>query len=152
MLETKGLRFYRLTMPDGGSEDVPERSVRPRVLTDPLERLRARQLDTARSVNLRLAAMRLKYAFEQDEMSSLQASRLEIKPHQVGVVHRVMSTFPHRFLLADEVGLGKTIEAGLVIRELKARGVAPRVLVLAPVGTRDAVAERAQAEVQPGLR
>ena len=41
---------------------------------------------------------------------------------------------PHRFLLADEVGLGKTIEAGLIIKELKARGVAKRVLVLAPSG------------------
>ena len=42
--------------------------------------------------------------------------------------------YPHRFILADEVGLGKTIEAGLLIRELRARGVAQRVLILAPSG------------------
>lgn len=59
---------------------------------------------------------------------------MEIKPHQVAVLHRVASTYPHRFLLAVEVGLGKTIEAGLIIKELKARGVANRVLVLAPSG------------------
>ena len=50
------------------------------------------------------------------------------------MLHRVATTYPHRFLLADEVGLGKTIEAGLILKELKARGVANRVLVLAPSG------------------
>ena len=52
----------------------------------------------------------------------------------MAVLHRVASTFPHRFLLADEVGLGKTIEAGLIIKELRARGFADRVLILAPSG------------------
>ena len=55
-------------------------------------------------------------------------------PHQLAVLDRVMSTHPLRLLLADEVGLGKTIEAGLVITELKARGVIRRVLVVAPKG------------------
>jgi superfamily II DNA or RNA helicase len=134
VLENKGIRFYELTTAAGASQHVPESAVRPLVLSDPVERLRAGQLDSARSVNLRLAAVRLRYAYEQDELSSLHASRVEIKPHQVGVVHRVTATYPHRFILADEVGLGKTIEAGLIIRELKARGVARRVLILAPSG------------------
>lgn len=55
-------------------------------------------------------------------------------PHQLAVLERVMSTTPLRLLLADEVGLGKTIEAGLVITELKARGLIRRVLVVAPKG------------------
>jgi len=45
-----------------------------------------------------------------------------MKPPPGGVVHRVAESYPHRFVLADEVGLGKTIEAGLLIRELLARG------------------------------
>src|SRR4029079_5479018 len=77
---------------------------------------------------------RLLFAHQYDELSSLSNSRVEIKEHQVGVLHRVATSYPHRFLLADEVGLGKTIEAGLVIKELKARGMANRVLVLAPSG------------------
>ena len=52
----------------------------------------------------------------------------------MSVLHRVSTTYPHRFLLADEVGLGKAIQAGLILKELKARGVANRVLVLAPAG------------------
>jgi superfamily II DNA or RNA helicase len=55
-------------------------------------------------------------------------------PHQLAVLDRALATEPLRLLLADEVGLGKTIEAGLVISELKARGVVSRVLVVAPKG------------------
>jgi superfamily II DNA or RNA helicase len=55
-------------------------------------------------------------------------------PHQLAVLDRAMAAEPLRLLLADEVGLGKTIEAGLVITELKARGLLRRVLVVAPKG------------------
>jgi SNF2 family DNA or RNA helicase len=104
------------------------------IVTDPLQLLRSGALHTARSVNLRVAATRLLFAHQFDELSSLSNSRVEIKPHQVGVLHRVATSYPHRFLLADEVGLGKTIEAGLILKELKARGTANRVLVLTPSG------------------
>ena len=49
-------------------------------------------------------------------------------------LNRAMSRERIRYLLADEVGLGKTIEAGLVVRELKLRGMARRILVVAPKG------------------
>jgi SNF2 family DNA or RNA helicase len=55
-------------------------------------------------------------------------------PHQLEVLKRAVKKNPLRLLLADEVGLGKTIEAGLVIRELKLRGLIKRVLVVAPTG------------------
>ena len=132
--EVKGVLFYEVTLASGAAQHVLEDALRPAVLSDPVDRMRAGELDRARSVNLRLAGTRLRFAFEQDELASLQASRVEIKAHQVGVVHRVSRSYPHRFILADEVGLGKTIEAALIVRELKARGVATRVLVLAPSG------------------
>ena len=113
---------------------MTEDGVRIAVETDPLAQMRGGKLDSARSVNLRIAATRLLFAHQYDELSSLSNSRVEIKPHQVAVLHRVAATFPHRFILADEVGLGKTIEAGLIIKELKARGFADRVLILAPSG------------------
>lgn len=53
-------------------------------------------------------------------------------PHQVFVHKRVLSRPPARFLLADEVGLGKTIEAGLILSSLLATGLARRILILAP--------------------
>ena len=53
-------------------------------------------------------------------------------PHQQAVARRVVETFPTRYLLADEVGLGKTIEAGLVLRQLWLSGIVRRALILAP--------------------
>ena len=55
-------------------------------------------------------------------------------PHQLNVLSRAISGDRVRYLLADEVGLGKTIEAGLVMRELKLRGLVRRTLVVAPKG------------------
>jgi SNF2 family DNA or RNA helicase len=129
-----GILLYQVHLPGGQSPTIMEDGVRPAVLTDPIERLRAGELHGARSTNLRLAATRLLFAYQHDELSTLGNSRVEIKAHQVGVVHRVAESYPHRFILADEVGLGKTIEAGLLIRELLARGVASRVLIVAPSG------------------
>ena len=55
-------------------------------------------------------------------------------PHQRYVLERVLRSENIRFILADEVGLGKTIEAGLVIRELKKRGLIQRILIVCPTG------------------
>jgi superfamily II DNA or RNA helicase len=55
-------------------------------------------------------------------------------PHQIRVLSRAVSGDRVRYLLADEVGLGKTIEAGLIMRELKLRGLVRRILVVAPKG------------------
>jgi ATP-dependent helicase HepA len=66
-------------------------------------------------------------------ISALLSSSIELEPHQVGVVRRVLTDPSQRYLLADEVGLGKTIEAGVIIRQAvldDLRG--HRVLVLVP--------------------
>ena len=55
-------------------------------------------------------------------------------PHQIHALSRAISGDRVRYLLADEVGLGKTIEAGLVMRELKLRGLVRRILVVSPKG------------------
>ena len=55
-------------------------------------------------------------------------------PHQIHALSRAMSGDRVRYLLADEVGLGKTIEAGLILREMKMRGLVRRNLVVAPAG------------------
>ena len=66
-------------------------------------------------------------------LSSL-ASGVTPLPHQLHVLNRAMERNTIRYILADEVGLGKTIEAGMVIRELKARGLISRILVVCPTG------------------
>jgi superfamily II DNA or RNA helicase len=68
------------------------------------------------------------------EPLAVARGRIDPLPHQLAVLDRALDTEPLRLLLADEVGLGKTIEAGLVITELKARGLVQRVLVVAPKG------------------
>ncbi|OQA86699.1 MAG: RNA polymerase-associated protein RapA [bacterium ADurb.Bin236] len=55
-------------------------------------------------------------------------------PHQIKALSRAINGDRVRYLLADEVGLGKTIEAGLILKELKLRGVVKRILVIAPKG------------------
>lgn len=66
-------------------------------------------------------------------LSSLASGIIPL-PHQLHVLNRVMETNNIRYILADEVGLGKTIEAGMIIKELKARGLVERILVVCPTG------------------
>jgi len=72
-----------------------------------------------------------------DTFVSLPRLRFEPFPHQLQAAARVLRRMQGRAILADEVGLGKTIEAGLVLSELRLRGLAHRVLVLVPAGLVD---------------
>ncbi|MBN8781420.1 MAG: DEAD/DEAH box helicase family protein, partial [Terrimonas ferruginea] len=72
-----------------------------------------------------------------DILYSLSASRTLFRVHQFKPVLKVIDSPRHRLLLADEVGLGKTIEAGLVWTELAARTDVRRVLILCPSGLRE---------------
>ena len=64
----------------------------------------------------------------------LSNSRTDLLPHQILLTRDVVLAERRRFLIADEVGLGKTIETGMIIRELVARGEAERILVITPAG------------------
>lgn len=66
-------------------------------------------------------------------LSSLASGVIPL-PHQLHVLNRAMENNTIRYILADEVGLGKTIEAGMVIKELKTRGLIRRILVVCPTG------------------
>ncbi len=70
----------------------------------------------------------------QDAASSLTSAKIDLLPHQVVLTHRIASASPRRFLIADEVGLGKTIETALVLRELASRGELNRALMVVPAG------------------
>ena len=118
----------------GERTTLPESALRRPVLRDPIERMRANQLGEPRAFNLRSVAADLRARNTHDELVSLDHARVDLMAHQVAVVHRVVTDYPHRFLLCDEVGLGKTIEAGMIIKELRARRQADRVLVLTPAG------------------
>ena len=81
-----------------------------------------------------VAAARIAEALAQDVLlAPLEAGVIPL-PHQLQALTRAVGKDQIRYLLADEVGLGKTIEAGLIFRELKLRGLVKRVLVVAPKG------------------
>ena len=69
-----------------------------------------------------------------DNVSSLTSAKIDLLPHQVVLTHRVATASPRRFLIADEVGLGKTIETALLLRELISRGELKRALMVVPAG------------------
>ena len=69
-----------------------------------------------------------------ESAAALTSARIDLLPHQVVLVHRVATASPRRFLIADEVGLGKTIETALVLRELHGRGELKRALMVVPAG------------------
>lgn len=78
-------------------------------------------------------ALRLGLAHEYDPYFALSVSRVDPLPHQLEAVYQYFLTLPRiRFLLADDPGAGKTIMAGLLLRELKARGLVRRILVVTP--------------------
>ena len=74
---------------------------------------------------------------EPDTLAAAARANLDLLPHQLEPALAVVRHGARRLLLADAVGLGKTIEAGLVLAELRARSVLDRVLVLAPAGLCD---------------
>jgi len=82
---------------------------------------------------LGIEAMRLGLAYEYDPYFSLSIARVDPLPHQLEAVYDYFLKLPRiRFLLADDPGAGKTIMAGLLIKELKVRGLIRRVLIVTP--------------------
>jgi SNF2 family DNA or RNA helicase len=82
---------------------------------------------------LGIEAMRLKLAYEYDPYFSLSIARVDPLPHQLEAVYEYFLKLPRiRFLLADDPGAGKTIMAGLLIKELKIRGLIKRTLIVSP--------------------
>jgi len=66
--------------------------------------------------------------------ATLTSAKIDLLPHQLVLVYRIARTQPRRFLVADEVGLGKTIETALILRELASRGELQRALMIVPAG------------------
>ncbi|HMV40898.1 MAG TPA: SNF2-related protein [Leptospiraceae bacterium] len=83
-------------------------------------------------MNLSLKALELKLTHAFDKLSSLSNSRTRLLPHQIESTYIVVNSLKPRFILADEVGLGKTIEAALIMKELIFRNAYKRVLIVTP--------------------
>ena len=69
-----------------------------------------------------------------DNWGVFSKSLIKLLPHQLWVCHRVLRQWPTNYLVADDVGLGKTVEAGLILWPLLSKGLVKRLLILAPAG------------------
>lgn len=87
---------------------------------------------------LYLESHRIKNAFQFDPLYAVNVSQIDPLPHQIEAVYHYIMQNPHiRFLLADDPGAGKTIMAGLLLKELKYRGLVENVLIVVPGHLKD---------------
>jgi len=98
----------------------------------PEERLLGAQVDDLRSFNLRVESLFRSSQIRKSKVRGLLGGRVDLIPHQIAIAEQVSSRIAPRVLLADEVGLGKTIEACLIMHRLHLTGRAERVLILLP--------------------
>ncbi len=123
---------------------VERRILEPFDIVEPIDR--ARRPRVVRARRWRRACRGLIAAdVPPGSLRAARAARIELMPYQLEPAMAVLGGLGVRVLLADEVGLGKTIQAGLVVAELLARGWIDRVLVLAPAGLRGQWAEELMA-------
>src|SRR5437879_4309472 len=118
-----------LPLPAPPAEDVW--SVDEHSLEAFAKRLQAPPTDRAWH-ELRREAERIALVPGFERLITLDANAIKALPHQIDVAQRVLRHMSGRAILADEVGLGKTIEASIIYKELAIRGLARRVLILTP--------------------
>lgn len=100
--------------------------------SQPQDRLFAGQIDRFDWYSLRYQAWQHLHQQQQNPLQGLSGARVSLIPHQLYIANEVAQRYAPRILLADEVGLGKTIEAGFIIHQQLISGLASRVLIVVP--------------------
>lgn len=126
--ERDGIYFYR-----GGTTEWSESELDDlQNVSKAEDRLIQGRVDRNDQFEFRVEALRRRAEARRSRAFGIESARVDLVPHQLRVAEIVADRRPPRVLLADEVGLGKTIEAGLVVARQIATGRATRVLVLVP--------------------
>lgn len=132
--EDQGIITYQ-----GTRQDTQEAILLKEIMIDhfikfnkPHDRLLNNQVDRLDWFRLRKDCIAHQYQQQQSDLTGLTGARVSLIPHQLYIADEVGSRFAPRVLLADEVGLGKTIEAGLIIHQQLVTGRAKRVLIIVP--------------------
>ena len=126
--EENGLLTYH-----GGGEEYSESELDDSIsFSKPDDRLLGGQVDDLRTFHLRVESLFRSSKIRESPVRGFLGGRVDLIPHQLAIVREVSSRLEPRVLLADEVGLGKTIEACLILHRLHLTGRADRVLILLP--------------------
>ncbi|QSA95913.1 RNA polymerase-associated protein RapA [Methylococcus sp. EFPC2] len=131
--EKEGLLCYLGLDEDGGVRRLEEMDLNHFLqFNKPQDRLFTGQIDSSALFGLRVRTLKKLGELAQSPVRGLIGPRTSLIPHQLYIAHEVAGRQAPRVLLADEVGLGKTIEAGLIIHHQLLTGRAERVLILTP--------------------
>jgi ATP-dependent helicase HepA len=131
--ERDGLIVYTGTREDGSKVELAEDRLAPQVqLNRPSERLFTGQFDQDKWFNIRYQTLLIRDRLANAPLYGLVGTRTSLIPHQLYIAHEVARRYAPRVLLADEVGLGKTIEAGLILHQQLLTERAKRVLIVVP--------------------
>lgn len=133
--ETGGVFTYIGTRTDTGEEHVALREIflsNQIRFNKPQDKMFAGQIDRMDRFALRYRALKNQYEQHKSPLRGLCGMRAGLIPHQLYIAHEVGRRYAPRVLLADEVGLGKTIEAGMIIHQQVLSGRAERILILVP--------------------
>jgi ATP-dependent helicase HepA len=126
--ERAGLLVYRWANGELAEADLSDAIS----FSKPEDRLFGGHTDDLRTFDLRTEALRRRCELRRSPVRGFTGGRVDLLPHQMFIASEVAGRLVPRVLLADEVGLGKTIEAGLILHRLHLTGRAERILVLVP--------------------
>ncbi len=133
VIPAAGRLIYQCHDADNKSSRIDELDLNSFIeLATPKQRLTSGQLDDLKAYQLRCETLEHLDRLQQSPARGLLGTRTSFLPHQVYIAHEVAQRFAPRVLLADEVGLGKTIEAGMILHYQLQTGMASRVLVIVP--------------------
>lgn len=131
--ELDGCMIYHGSDRDGDMFSFEEIDLDSSVhFSKPHDRLFAGQVEKNSRFQLRVQSLKHQFNHFHSESYGLIGGRVQLLPHQLYIAHQVSRRFSPRVLLADEVGLGKTIEAGLILHQQLVSGKANRVLIVVP--------------------
>jgi len=131
-LITKGKISYEVIYPNGKVIQINESDIIIKYEPSLKSLIFKQRIDPPENFLIKYWANLFYSYYTSYQIKCITNSRLSLMPHQINVAYRLSEEFFPRVILADEVGLGKTIEAGIFIKELMARNIAERILIIVP--------------------